>query len=505
MTSGIDELEALLAALRLSFLTSTSATSSSDDLRQSIAAFRVALRPDQSVVVVSPSPTEVPAESQLAQLRPPVLTLIESTWQVPSASRHDINLICIQVSQLAQQIDLVITEGTNHIRELIQIIEELKAEVRDLRSATVALKPPATSEDRLPPPRPIGDSAESWAISIHEAQVDHLPSGQHALGGSGSPSLSTPTPQAITAATANGSIPGSVISFRPFSPFETPSLHVIPKLVCGETSMAPPPSRSLCAVEVPKLPNFPPALSWVSPSAFYPVAIPTPAQTINTTLVNLLGSPRQPSPPPPPVNRPEPTPSATESPKSVLSDIKAEGFECTTCVLRDGGEMEAEDFGGSENPVRTELRSKSPIIAKAVGWFAGTSDEEMRVNQGDKVVILDHPDTPIGWMYGEIAETRRGVFPARYVELLRPVVEETLNNDHISENSEIAQPGSESPVTAKGLRHFSPMSAGELSFSPGDTIKVLDFPDTAVGWMYGEIVKTRRGIFPAWYVMLENE
>lgn len=35
------------------------------------------------------------------------------------------------------------------------------------------------------------------------------------------------------------------------------------------------------------------------------------------------------------------------------------------------------------------------------------------LRMGDSITIRDSPDTPDGWMYGEIAEKRRGIFPGR--------------------------------------------------------------------------------------------
>lgn len=37
--------------------------------------------------------------------------------------------------------------------------------------------------------------------------------------------------------------------------------------------------------------------------------------------------------------------------------------------------------------------------------------------------------------------------------------------------------------------------SGELDFAKGTRIMVLDAPDTPGGWLYGEIVEKRRGLF----------
>ncbi|KAG8927092.1 hypothetical protein FRC00_002289 [Tulasnella sp. 408] len=61
------------------------------------------------------------------------------------------------------------------------------------------------------------------------------------------------------------------------------------------------------------------------------------------------------------------------------------------------------------------------------------------------------------------------------------------------------------PRTATAINQYFIMKKGELDFSPGDLINILDAPqDTPRGWMYGEINVTKRGFFPASYVKLEQ-
>lgn len=40
---------------------------------------------------------------------------------------------------------------------------------------------------------------------------------------------------------------------------------------------------------------------------------------------------------------------------------------------------------------------------------------------GDRITILDSPDTPVGWLYGEIVENRRGIFPGKFISSLGAV------------------------------------------------------------------------------------
>lgn len=54
MTSGVDELEVFIAALRLSFLTFSTVVGSPEGLRQGIATFREALGP-RSLLVARPA------------------------------------------------------------------------------------------------------------------------------------------------------------------------------------------------------------------------------------------------------------------------------------------------------------------------------------------------------------------------------------------------------------------------------------------------------------------
>lgn len=43
-----------------------------------------------------------------------------------------------------------------------------------------------------------------------------------------------------------------------------------------------------------------------------------------------------------------------------------------------------------------------------------SNEGEIRLERGDKITILDFPDPPEGWLYGEISETRRGIFPGAF-------------------------------------------------------------------------------------------
>lgn len=50
------------------------------------------------------------------------------------------------------------------------------------------------------------------------------------------------------------------------------------------------------------------------------------------------------------------------------------------------------------------------------------------------------------------------------------------------------------------LHSFQASKRGELPLNPQDTITVLTSHDTPFGWKYGEIVTTRRGIFPGTFL-----
>lgn len=61
------------------------------------------------------------------------------------------------------------------------------------------------------------------------------------------------------------------------------------------------------------------------------------------------------------------------------------------------------------------------------------------------------------------------------------------------------------PLTSQYLS-IHVIGPGELLYSRGDNITVLNPPETPpVGWMYGELVDKRRGLFPARYVTFEND
>ncbi|KAG8971750.1 hypothetical protein FRC05_010817 [Tulasnella sp. 425] len=435
MTSEIDELEALLAALRLSFLTSSSTTSSPEALRQSIAVFRAALRPQGiDIVVASPSPT------------------VAHMQKSDDGNHH--------VSQIVRQMDLVhveLRQGTDHIRELVQSVEELEQEVRDLRSAVVAPKSLANTKDHPPPSPPVIDAVEKCAIwnPVNQAQVKPSPS-SCALGGSRStPSMPT-GPHPVSEVTTSSSTPSPIITARSFIPPKRPSPRVAPQLASGAT-----PINSACsprATEVTELPTLPHLRSGPPSPAPCPVAIPTPAQTLNTVPINPPYASRPPSLVPVPVNTPEAIPVSPESPKPALLDIKPKDCtdqtvarrtgkkgatrmnECKTRAPNDEEKKKVEDAKGIEDFVTAESRPKSPIIATAIRYFSTGEEGDLEFKVDTKITILDHVTTQVGWMYGETTETRRGIFPARYVREV----------SHMDIKDE-TKPGSKSPAFVEAI------------------------------------------------------
>ncbi|KAG8922255.1 hypothetical protein FRC00_007645 [Tulasnella sp. 408] len=140
--------------------------------------------------------------------------------------------------------------------------------------------------------------------------------------------------------------------------------------------------------------------------------------------------------------------------------------------------------------------------------FITRNDGELRFGKGDKIVILESPNTPVAWMHGEVTEKRRGIFPARYVqELSSSDVKDQSDNNRTSENSEATDSNSESSVLVTALKSYVALllKPSDLALSPGDKVTILNAPGTPVGWMYGEIVKQRRGIFPAQYVSIDKD
>ncbi|KAG8963098.1 hypothetical protein FRC00_007773, partial [Tulasnella sp. 408] len=154
MTSGIDELEAFIAALRLSFLTSSSTTDSQESLRHGIVAFRETLRPLSTLAATLASAEAYTwkkddssnpggdAVDEPEEPRSATPTVWSSDDRIDVVSTDFIGLHYIltrsQVSQLTEQIELVgieVREGTRQTRELLQNMKELKTEVQDLRSA----------------------------------------------------------------------------------------------------------------------------------------------------------------------------------------------------------------------------------------------------------------------------------------------------------------------------------------------------------------------------------
>lgn len=112
------------------------------------------------------------------------------------------------------------------------------------------------------------------------------------------------------------------------------------------------------------------------------------------------------------------------------------------------------DKEGSVSKV-TEFPPQSPVIATVINGYLGGNQEELRATRGDKITVLDSPETPAGWIYGEIVTTRRGIFLARHVkEISRPETEKTLSSDRYSGNSEHTEQSPESPVIVTAVHGY---------------------------------------------------
>ncbi|KAG8960472.1 hypothetical protein FRC00_000267 [Tulasnella sp. 408] len=352
---------------------------------------------------------------------------------------------------LSKKIDLInneVREGTSQIRELVQSIVELKKEVMDLRSALAASKSVAGSESI---PR----------VAAHNV---------------------VPT----TAASTTGG--DSYINPRTKRPSKTKNVLAVPRVT------APSSSPASFAVAVPTQASVPEA-ALVKP-LFY--SKPSSLIAAATSATPAPKAPAAPSEAKPKSCTCQPAPSLAKQKEPVAAT------NCKACSSTNGDTMETKDVRASENLRQEEPHSKPPVIATAFEYFSSYNTGELNLKPKDKITILDSPNTPVGWMYGEIVETRRGIFPARHVrELPHQDLKEILQNGRGSEESETAE-RPPSPLITTALRQFVTCKQGELSLDRGDTITILESPDTPIAWMYGEIVKKRQGIFPSRYVTLQK-
>ncbi|KAG8893822.1 hypothetical protein FRC00_009996 [Tulasnella sp. 408] len=268
MTSGVDELEVFIAALRLSFLTSSTVGGSPEGLRQGIAAFRQALGPRDPLVASVATPDAYGRKADdinntgldtFAQAGEPISS---SSTEWSGDDRIDV--------VTTKQIELVqneVRESTSQVRELVQIVKELKAEVRDLRSALEASKSVASSEDTTPSSAPGKTEVRPWANStpVYEPGVDAFPERSPGVVPSAAVLSAVPLPQSLPVLTPSDSdsIPTSKSS--PLTALKSSAATELP---------SPPsaPSQSL-----------PPAPCPVEPSAAAQTSTTAPADPVSSS------------------------------------------------------------------------------------------------------------------------------------------------------------------------------------------------------------------------------
>ncbi|KAG9031027.1 hypothetical protein FS837_003125 [Tulasnella sp. UAMH 9824] len=215
MTSGVDELEAFIAALRLSFFTSSTVVGSPDGLRQGIAAFRETLRPrgplSPEAYARKEDNTYNSGSDIFAQAEP-----ISSTSTVYSGDdRID------AASLLTKRIDLVSTEvreGTSQIRELIQSVKELQSEVRDLRTALATSARVEGSEAGTQIIKTVKDRTS--LAPIDETGVDGSPEQRDGMAATPPTVSSAAYPRSTTEVGSGGSVPSLLASVSSPAPSE---------------------------------------------------------------------------------------------------------------------------------------------------------------------------------------------------------------------------------------------------------------------------------------------
>lgn len=169
--------------------------------------------------------------------------------------------------------------------------------------------------------------------------------------------------------------------------------------------------------------------------------------------------------------------------------------------------------------------------ARALMSLHAQLNEELDFREGDLIIITGLPEP--GWFQGEL-DSRRGIFPEGFVELLGPLrsPQEPLDDQyssHLSEqcsfkDSYDVEEGTEEESVEEGdllireenketemeeedgvyveaLYDFRAMEPGELDFDMGDRIHVISTLED--GWLEGEL-QGRRGIFPHRFVKMED-
>ncbi|KAG8897796.1 hypothetical protein FRC01_011169, partial [Tulasnella sp. 417] len=397
-------------------------------------------------------------------------------------------------SQLSKQIELV-RAGSSQVLDLVRTVAELKTEVQGLRSVLEASRIVESPEGHPPLLTPQSEAVKDSASppQIHELKADPSPK-QH----SGIVSIPlTPTSArsgSISGLAVNGSIPGpttsvgSVIPLQPEfkpteffpvlpAPFQLPSVPTLPAVVPDSAHTPTPTTAVTTGTSSPFPPDMKKAPSVVTPKR----------ENLEIALTDVAAE------------------DGTCQSVSCLTDEGPSGgqIESEACAPEDEKKLKEGDIKNSEDVVVPNLHPKSSITAKVVISYYSSWEGEITIKKGDKLTILDSPDVPAGWMYGEAVETRRGIFLARHVKELSP--SEVKDNDSDSGSPEVTERIPELPVIVVALFSYPMPESGELRFEQGDEITILDSPDTPVGWMYGEIIRKRRGIFPARYVRLNED
>lgn len=169
--------------------------------------------------------------------------------------------------------------------------------------------------------------------------------------------------------------------------------------------------------------------------------------------------------------------------------------------------------------------------ARALMSLHAQLNEELDFREGDLIIITGLPEP--GWFEGEL-DSRRGIFPEGFVELLGPLrspqeplddrysshlseqrsfkdsyeVEEGTEEESVEEGDALIREENketeieeEGGVYAVALYEFRAMESGELDFDMGDRIHVLSTLED--GWLEGEL-QGRRGIFPHRFVKMED-
>jgi hypothetical protein len=143
--------------------------------------------------------------------------------------------------------------------------------------------------------------------------------------------------------------------------------------------------------------------------------------------------------------------------------------------------------------------------AKALYAYTATGDDEMSINEGEDLVVLQ-PDDGSGWVKVEAPSgNRAGLVPATYIDILEPVTRTESRSSGTAGASGSKKKGPSVAPKRGGKKveymvavyDFDATAPDELTIRTGDKIVIMK-EDSGDGWTVGEL-NGMSGSFPTSY------